>query len=153
MPGIEILQRGACGKRAADGMKGDALLDRMRRRLAFVRLRQFVPCMRQGVQLRRLLREQHHECEQQALQRARAWMKEDRHGAILVQAGATRYFMRHCFSPSMNRSSGSFLPMNTITLPRFSSGTQGLPMSPPMSMCTPWNTTRFSFWSSHSTPL
>src|SRR5665647_1673823 len=68
----EILQRDACGKRAAYGMKRDALLDRMRRRRAFMRLRQLVLGVRQRMQLRRLLGEQHHEREQQVLERARA---------------------------------------------------------------------------------
>ena len=85
MQGIEILRYSACGERTADGMKRDALLDRVRGRLAPVRLRQLVFGMPQGMQLRRLLGEQHHEGEQQVFQRARALDWEKRHGAILIQ--------------------------------------------------------------------
>ena len=56
---IEILQRGSRDQRAVDGMKRHALLERVRRRLAFQRLGQLVLGMRQRVQLRRLLRKQH----------------------------------------------------------------------------------------------
>ena len=147
------MQRGRCDKRAIDGMKGNTLFERVRDRFSLVRLRQLILCVRQRVQLRRLLRKQNDNGEKQALQRARSRIEDRRHTAIVVHPGAMRYWTRHCFSPSTNSSSGSVLPMNTITLPRLSSGPQGLPISPPMSMCTPWNTTRLSFPASHSTPL
>lgn len=56
---IEILQRGGCDERAVDGMKRDALLKRVGSRLALLRLRQLILCVRQRVQLRCLLCEQH----------------------------------------------------------------------------------------------
>src|SRR5882672_4363645 len=60
---------------------------------------------------------------------------------------------KHCSSPLMNRSCGRFLPMNTIVLERFSPLPHGRPTSPPMSMCTPWNTTRWVLPFIYSTPL
>src|SRR5882672_1464748 len=60
---------------------------------------------------------------------------------------------KHCSSPLMNRSCGRFLPMKTIVLERFSPLPQGRPTSPPMSMCTPWNTTRWVLPFMYSTPL
>ena len=62
-------------------------------------------------------------------------------------------YARHCSSPAMNRSFGSFLPMKTSVEDFFSPFAQGLPMSPPIIMCTPWNTTRFALPFIHSTPL
>ncbi len=43
--------------------------------------------------------------------------------------------------------------MNTITLSRFSPGSQGLPGVPPMSMCTPWKIMREASPWTLSTPL
>src|SRR5215831_8243173 len=60
---------------------------------------------------------------------------------------------KHCSSPLMNRSCGRFLPMKTIVLDRFSPLPHGRPTSPPMSMCTPWNTTRWVLPFMYSTPL
>ena len=53
----------------------------------------------------------------------------------------------------MNRSFGSFLPMNTSIELFFSFLAHGLPMSPPIIMCTPWNTTRCFLPFIHSMPL
>src|SRR5690349_18353727 len=66
---------------------------------------------------------------------------------------ARGYLARHSSRPAMNRSFGSFLPMNTITDCFFSALPQGLPTSPPIIMCTPWNTTRSFLPFIHSTPL
>lgn len=73
---IEILQRGSRDQRAVDGMERNALLERVRSRLALERLRQFVLRVRQRVQLRRLLGEQHNNGEKQALQRAPALVEK-----------------------------------------------------------------------------
>ena len=62
-------------------------------------------------------------------------------------------YARHSSIPAMKMSLGSFLPMNTITEPFFSFLAQGLPVSPPIIMCTPWNTTRRGLPFIHSTPL
>ena len=99
MQEIEILQRGGCDQSAVNRMEGDALLDRVRNRLAFVGLRQFVLRMCQRMQLRRLLRKQHHKGEKHTLQRAPALIDEKRHGRMLVELGRLRYLTRHCFSP------------------------------------------------------
>lgn len=88
---IEILQRRGRDQRAVDGMEGKALLERVRSRLALVRLRQLILRMRQRVQLHHLLGEQHHNGEKQALQRASALIEEMRHRRILVQLGRLRY--------------------------------------------------------------
>jgi hypothetical protein len=96
---IEIMQRGRCNQRAVDGMEGNALLERVRSRLALERLRQLILCVRERMQLRRLLGEQHHNGEQQALQRACAPIENNWHKAILVHLGGIRYFARHCFNP------------------------------------------------------
>ncbi len=63
------------------------------------------------------------------------------------------YFARHSSRPARKRSFGSFLPMNTRMECFFSALVQGLPMSPPIIMCTPWNTTRRGLPFIHSTPL
>ena len=64
-----------------------------------MRLRQLILCVRQRVQLRHLLGEQHREGKQQAFQRARALIEENRHMTILFQLGCLRYLTRHCFRP------------------------------------------------------
>ena len=92
---IEILQRGGRDQRAVDGMERNALLERVRSRLALVRLRQLILRVRERVQLRRLLGEQHHNGQQQALQRARTLIEENRHMAILVYLGGMRYLTVH----------------------------------------------------------
>ena len=96
---IKILQRGRCDKRAIDGMECDALLEWVRSRLALMWLRQLILRMRERVQLRRLLDEEHHYGQQQAFQRARAVIEYVRHIAILVHPGWMRYLTRHCCSP------------------------------------------------------
>ena len=96
---IEILQRGGRDQRAVHGMECDALLDWVRSRLALMWLRQLIFGMRERMQLRRLLGEQHHNGEQQALQRASASIEDNRHMAILVHFGWMRYLTRHCCSP------------------------------------------------------
>jgi len=63
------------------------------------------------------------------------------------------HFARHSSSPARKRSFGSFLPMNTSSDSFFSLFVQGLPMSPPIIMCTPWNTTRRGLPFIQSTPL
>ena len=97
--GVEVGQRRGRDKRAVDGMERNALLERVRTLLALERLRQFVLRVRERVQLRRLLREQHDNGEKQALQRASALGEKNRHGAILVHPGGMRYVIRHCFRP------------------------------------------------------
>ena len=52
-----------------------------------------------------------------------------------------------------NPDRGSFLPMKTSTEDFLSVFAHGLPMSPPIIMCTPWNTTRRGLPFIHSTPL
>jgi hypothetical protein len=64
---IEILQRRGRDQRAVYGMEGNALLERVRDRLALVRLRQLILRVRQRVQLRCLLGKQHDNGEKQAL--------------------------------------------------------------------------------------
>src|SRR6266513_4083117 len=49
---------------------------------------------------------------------------------------------KHCSNPLINKSCGRFFPMKTMVLERFSSLPHARPRSPPMSICTPWNTTR-----------
>src|SRR5581483_10282656 len=81
------------------------------------------------VRERRLLREQHGDDEQRTPEAAE-------HGAgFYAQA-------RHSCRPATNRSRGSFLPMKTRSDCFFSPFPHGLPMSPPIIMCTPWKTTR-----------
>src|SRR4051812_2169055 len=80
------------------------------------------------VRNRGLLREQHGEYEEDAPQASHA-----RHSS---------YFARHSSSPARKMSFGSFLPMKTSTDSFFSALVQGLPMSPPIIMCTPWKMTR-----------
>lgn len=63
------------------------------------------------------------------------------------------YLARHSSRPARKMSFGSFLPMNTITERFFSDFAQGLPRSPPIIMCTPWNTTRSFLPFIQSTPL
>ncbi len=65
-----------------------------------------------------------------------------------ARAQATQYAR-----PSSNSRRGSLRPMNTITLWRASSGSQGLPGLPPMSMCTPWKIMRRGSPCTWSTPL
>lgn len=96
---IEVLQRGSRDQRTVDRMECDAMLERVRSRLARMRLRQLILRMRERMQLRRLLGEQHHCGQQQALQHARALIEEKRHIAILVYLDEMRYLTRHCFSP------------------------------------------------------
>jgi hypothetical protein len=67
MPKIEILQRSGRDQRAVDRMECDALLDRVRSRLSFMRLRQLILRVRERMQLSRLLGEQHDKREKQAL--------------------------------------------------------------------------------------
>ena len=69
------------------------------------------------------------------------------------QAPGKIHLARHSSSPAMKRSFGSFLPMKTSTDSLASCFAQGLPMSPPIIMCTPWNTTRRGLPFIHSTPL
>jgi len=71
----------------------------------------------------------------------------------LRERPAVRHLARHSSRPAMNRSFGSFLPMNTRIERFLSALVQGLPMSPPIIMCTPWNTTRRGLPFIHSTPL
>ena len=75
--------------------------------------------------------------------------------ANIIRLGLAGYLApaRHWSRPAMNRSFGSFLPMNTITDSFFSFFSQGLPTSPPIIMCTPWNTTRLALPFIHRTPL
>ena len=75
--------------------------------------------------------------------------------ANIIRLGLAGYLApaRHWSRPAMNRSFGSFLPMNTITDSFFSFFNQGLPTSPPIIMCTPWNTTRLALPFIHRTPL
>ena len=54
----------------------------------------------------------------------------------------SNYLARHSSSPARKMSLGSFLPMKTSTDSFFSALVQGLPMSPPIIMCTPWKMTR-----------
>ena len=79
---IKILQRRGRDQRAVDRMECDALLERVRNRLALMRLRQLILRMRQRMQLRRLLGEQHDKGEKQALQRASALIEKNQHGWI-----------------------------------------------------------------------
>ncbi len=72
-----------------------------------------------------------------------------RPGGRLLHCGLAR----HCSSPCTKRSWGRLRPMKTSTLARRSAGSHGLPRSPPMSMCTPWNTTRCGLPSRWRTPL
>ena len=110
--------------------------------------------MGQRMQLRRAAGEGQRECEEQS-------EEKDLHGAIIhsprmLPKTPTQGYLapaRHWSRPAMNRSLGSFLPMNTITDSFFSPLAQGLPTSPPIIMCTPWNTTRFGLPFIHSTPL
>src|SRR6266545_2745656 len=60
---------------------------------------------------------------------------------------------KHCSNPLIKRSCGRFLPMKTMVLERFSSFPQARPKSPPMSMCTPWNTTRCALPFMYRIPL
>src|SRR6266700_3944168 len=60
---------------------------------------------------------------------------------------------KHCSNPLIKRSRGRFLPMKTMVLERFSSFPQARPRSPPMSMCTPWNTTRCALPFMYRIPL
>ena len=105
--------------------------------------------MRKGMELCRAARKNERESEK----------KPEQSGAR-IHAGIIRlpdsvYFApaRHWSRPAMNKSLGSFLPMNTITDSFFSPLTHGLPTSPPIIMCTPWNTTRLALPFIHSTPL
>jgi len=66
---------------------------------------------------------------------------------------ASNYLARHSSRPAMKMSFGSFLPMNTRTDCFASFFAHGLPMSPPIIMCTPWKTTRRGSPFIHSTPL
>src|SRR5213075_3148064 len=58
------------------------------------------------------------------------------------QAPEHLHFARHSSRPAMKMSFGRFLPMNTRIDSLLSCFAHGLPMSPPIIMCTPWNTTR-----------
>jgi len=69
------------------------------------------------------------------------------------QAREQPHLARHSSRPAMKMSFGSFLPMNTRIDSFDSFFVQGLPMSPPIIMCTPWNTTRRGLPFIHSTPL
>src|SRR2546426_351776 len=60
---------------------------------------------------------------------------------------------KHCSNPLIKRSRGRFLPMKTMVLERFSSFPQARPRSPPISMCTPWNTTRCALPFMYRIPL
>ena len=63
------------------------------------------------------------------------------------------YFARHSSSPATKMSFGSFLPIKTRIELFFSLLLQALPRSPPIIMCTPWNTTRRGLPFIQSTPL
>ena len=108
--------------------------------------------MSQRVQLRGAAGKGQREREEQSQEEglAHAWIIHAR--SILQKTG---YFApaRHWSRPAMNKSFGSFLPINTITDSFLSVFVQGLPTSPPIIMCTPWNTTRFGLPFIHSTPL
>src|SRR5204862_1943577 len=78
---------------------------------------------------RRLLREQDGKDEEDA-------PEATQHGRD------SSYLARHSSSPARKMSLGSFLPMKTSSDCFFSALVQGLPMSPPIIMCTPWKTTR-----------
>ena len=93
------MERRRCNKGAVNGVERYAVLGRVRRRLAFVRLRQLILCMPERMQLRRLLGEQQHQRQKQALQRARALIEDKRHRAILDHPAEMRYLTRHCFRP------------------------------------------------------
>src|SRR5258708_5876788 len=81
------------------------------------------------VRERRLLREQDGENDEDAPQAGQ-------------HARDSSYFARHSSSPARKMSLGSFLPMKTSTDAFFSALVHGLPMSPPIIMCTPWKTKR-----------
>src|SRR5262245_9994258 len=74
---------------------------------------------------------------------------------LAVRRGGLLHWVltRHCSNPWMKTSLGRFRPMNTIALARGSSSPQRRPRSPPMSMCTPWKTTRCGLSLRLSTPL
>ena len=76
MQNIEIMRHRSGDQRAVDGMECDALLGRVRRRLALMQSRQFVLRVRERVQLRCLLRKQYDKSEKQAPQCAPAWIWE-----------------------------------------------------------------------------
>ena len=78
---------------------------------------------------RGLLREQHGEDEDDAREAGQ-------------HARDFNYLARHSSSPARKMSFGSFLPMKTRIDSFFSALVQGLPMSPPIIMCTPWKMTR-----------
>jgi hypothetical protein len=111
--------------------------------------------MRERVQLRGAGGKRKREGKQQPQEKSSA------HAAIIHSpkfgstAPETGYFApaRHWSRPAMNRSLGNFLPMKTMTDSFFSPLAHGLPTSPPIIMCTPWNTTRFELPFIHSTPL
>ena len=135
------------------------VIERRRAFFAVRERREVVLRVRKRVQLRRAAGEDERKCKQQPEQHAlahariiRAPQEGPPPGPCPVPA---RYFApaRHCSSPAMNRSFGSFLPMNTSSDDFLSPFAQGLPTSPPIIMCTPWNTTRLALPFIHSTPL
>ena len=83
------------------------------------------------------------------LMRQRRLLREQ-HGEDERNAG---YLAKHSSSPAIKRSRGSFLPMKTRIDCFFSALVQGLPMSPPIIMWTPWNTTRRGLPFIHRIPL